>query len=72
MRHRGRGQLKESSPPEEVASAGEGAQAARYLLPELGHADVAFSSVVIKRDVPVVGETQIVVLAVQPARSCLI
>ena len=49
----------------ELFCAGECAQAAGYLLPEFDHADFAFGSVVVKRYSEVVGEAQVVVLAVE-------
>jgi hypothetical protein len=42
--------------------------AAGHSLPQFDHSDVAFGPVVVRRDPPVVGEAQVVVLAVdEPA-----
>ena len=51
----------------ELAGAGEGPQASGYFLLELGHADVALGSVVVRGNPEVPGEPQVVVLAVQQA-----
>jgi hypothetical protein len=50
-----------------LAGAGKGPQAAGYFLLQLGHADVAFGSVVIGWHIEVPGEPQVVVLAVEQA-----
>jgi hypothetical protein len=53
----------------ELFSAGECAQATGDLLPKFDHADVAFGSVVVRRDSPTGGEAQVVVLPVLSASS---
>jgi hypothetical protein len=50
-----------------LPGAGEGAQAAGYFLPEFGHADIPLAAVVIGRHREVLGEPQVVVLAVEQA-----
>src|SRR5437879_7725148 len=49
----------------ELFGSGEGAEAARHLLPELDHADVTFRAVVVGGYSPVLGEAEVVVLAVE-------
>ena len=61
----GRGQV--TAYRAELAAAAQSAQAARYFLLQLGHADVAFTAVVIRRRPPVPGEPQVVVLPVAQA-----
>src|SRR5215472_10158903 len=51
----------------EAARTGEGAQAAGYLLPELGHPDIALVSVAVRRHREAPGEPQVIVLALQQA-----
>src|SRR5512142_247752 len=51
----------------ELAGAGHGAQAAGYLLLQLGHPDVALSSVVIRWRAEIRGKPQVIVLPVEQA-----
>jgi hypothetical protein len=48
----------------ELGRAGQGPQAARYLLPHLDHPDLAFGWIVVERHSWILGEPQVVVVPV--------